>query len=137
MTIGPFKGDYRFLSNFYQEPRRRLLTVEHFYQSAKSLDLEERRFVMAANTPGEAKIRGRMVTIREDWESIKLSVMTEHVRTKFHSDRDLAAMLLSTGEEELVEYNTWGDIFWGRMENGLGVNHLGEILMLVRRELVG
>lgn len=133
--IGPFRGDYRFLSNFHQEPRRRLLTVEHFYQSAKTWDLEQRRHIMAAPTPGEAKIRGREVTLRRGWDSIKQDIMLEHVRTKFHSDRDLAAMLLSTGDEDLVEVNHWGDVYWGRTPDGTGANYLGEILMFVRREL--
>ena len=35
---------------------------------------------------------------------------------------------------ELVEDNAWGDTFWGRC-NGIGKNHLGKILMVIREEL--
>lgn len=133
--IGPFSGDYRFLSNFYPEPRRKLLTVEHFYQAAKTWDVDERRAIMAAPTPGQAKRLGRNVTLRPDWEDAKNNVMFEHVRSKFHADRTLGEMLLSTGDEELVEVNSWGDVYWGRTPAGVGENHLGDILMFVREEL--
>lgn len=42
-------------------------------------------------------------------------------------------MLLKTGDEELVEGNTWGDTFWGVCK-GKGRNELGKILMKVREE---
>jgi hypothetical protein len=45
-------------------------------------------------------------------------------------------MLLLTGDEELIEGNFWGDVFWG-VCNGVGKNHLGKILMEVRSELGG
>ena len=44
--------------------------------------------------------------------------------------------LLDTGDQELVEYNTWGDTYWGvctRIRQGQ--NWLGKILMEVREEL--
>ena len=43
-------------------------------------------------------------------------------------------MLLATGEEYLVEGNTWGDKYWG-VCGGIGLNHLGKLLMQVRDEL--
>lgn len=50
----------------------------------------------------------------------------------FHSD--LRKKLLATGDAELVENNTCGDVFWGICD-GVGENHLGKILMLVRDRL--
>ena len=35
----------------------------------------------------------------------------------------------------IVEGNTWGDVFWG-VCNGIGENHLGNILMDVRDEII-
>ena len=47
---------------------------------------------------------------------------------------ELGNKLLETGNQELVEGNTWGDIFWG-VCNGKGQNWLGKILMMVRDEI--
>jgi predicted NAD-dependent protein-ADP-ribosyltransferase YbiA (DUF1768 family) len=51
----------------------------------------------------------------------------------------LAEKLLATGEEILVEGNTWHDNFWGRCScrncRGKGVNHLGQLLMERRAAL--
>lgn len=43
-------------------------------------------------------------------------------------------MLLRTGEQDLIEGNDWGDTFWG-VDQGIGDNHLGKILMQVRTEI--
>lgn len=134
MTIGPFRGDYRFLSNFWLEPRRRMLSAEHFYQAAKALNVEDASQIMQAATPGEAKRLGAVVVARSDWDSIREVVMLDQIRTKFWSDESLAEMLLSTEDEDLVEINHWGDTYWG-VCNGNGLNRLGELTMQVRREL--
>jgi predicted NAD-dependent protein-ADP-ribosyltransferase YbiA (DUF1768 family) len=57
------------------------------------------------------------------------------LREKF-KDEKLKEMLLQTGEEELVESNTWGDIYWG-VCNGKGQNNLGKLLMKIRSEIRG
>lgn len=54
------------------------------------------------------------------------------LRQKFH-DPELQQRLLDTGSEELVEGNTWGDVYWGVCD-GKGQNNLGKILMDLRRE---
>jgi hypothetical protein len=60
--------------------------------------------------------------------------MTEIIRLKFQNP-GLKAKLLATGNQELIEGNTWGDCYWGVCE-GNGQNHLGKILMQVREELL-
>ena len=136
MTIGPFRGEWRFLSNFWQEPRRRMLTNEHFYQAAKALNVRDRALIMRAPTPGEAKRIGSQIKIREDWKEVCDTVMLEGVRTKFYADDTLADMLLATGDEELVELNHWGDVYWGvDHQTGQGQNKFGDILMQVRAEI--
>ena len=62
--------------------------------------------------------------------------MLDVVRAKFDQHPDLAQKLLATGDEELVEGNDWGDIYWG-VYKGHGKNMLGKILMRVRAELRG
>ncbi|QWY84081.1 hypothetical protein SEA_A3WALLY_274 [Microbacterium phage A3Wally] len=131
--IGPFSGEHRYLSNFFMEPARMLLSNEHFFQAEKSLDPDERAFVMSASGPIEAKKRGRQITLRDDWDLVKNQVMLSGLRNKFYLDTGLGAMLLGTGDEELVEVNHWGDRYWG--VDGEGENHLGILLMQVRAEL--
>jgi ribA/ribD-fused uncharacterized protein len=138
--IDRFDGTFRFLSNFW--PARVFLdgeeypTIEHAYQAAKTLDLEERPLVRLAATPGRAKRLGQRLTLREDWEAVKLVVMLDLLRQKF-ARHSLTVALLATGEMELVEGNAWGDTFWGVDTHKGGANHLGRLLMQVRAELRG
>lgn len=137
MTIGPFRGEWRFLSNFWLEPQRQMLSNEHFYQSAKAQTAAERATIMLAATPGEAKRLGAEVPLRPDWEEVKEAVMLAGVRTKFYSDTLLGDRLIATGAEDLAEINHWGDEFWGvDISTSEGGNRLGKILMQVREELV-
>lgn len=129
--IDKFENQFEFLSNFFPCFERNK-TVEHFYQAAKTDDPIERHKVIDTATPAGAKKAGRKVTIRPDWDSIKLSVMEELLRTKFN-DPHLRQALVSTGSEELVEGNWWGDTYWGVCK-GVGENHLGKLLMKLRAE---
>lgn len=130
-----FSGSRRFLSNF-QESKIRIgeltfPTAEHAYQAAKSLDPKDWKKVLAAPSPGKAKAMGKKLSLRPDWEEIKLAVMAEIVAAKFDQNPQLKVMLMATGSEELVENNHWNDTFWGVCE-GIGQNHLGRILMAYR-----
>lgn len=131
--ITQLNGRWAALSNFHLE--RDGTTVEHRFQAAKTLDPVERERVLAAATPGKAKYAGRRVTLRPDWEDVKVEVMRTELRRKF-SDPELAILLLSTGDEEIQEGNTWNDTFWGiSLRTGRGLNILGHLLMDVRAEL--
>lgn len=135
--INSFEGEYAFLSNFYEHPISNGVitfpTNEHYFQAMKTLEDDERLAIARAATPGQAKRIGRSVNLRPDWESIKLDVMETAVRIKF-TDPELAAKLIATGDEELIEGNWWNDTFWG-VCNGVGENHLGKILMKVRADI--
>lgn len=139
-VIDSFQGEYRFLSNFYPSPIDFVAvtypTVEHAYQAFKTRDLEQRVLISRLPTPGQAKRAGRLLEIRSDWESIKLEVMADLVELKFLTHKDLLERLVVTYPAELIEGNTWGDRFWGQVD-GIGENHLGRILMTVRRDLAG
>lgn len=146
-----FRDKYRFLSNFYpcevwygdSVNGATYPTTEHAYQAAKSLHIHERERIRLAETPAKAKELGRNLILRSDWEVYKLVVMEKLLRLKFKPDSELARRLLATGEEELMEGNTWGDRFWGctpeyddRNESyWKGNNHLGKLLMKIRKEL--
>lgn len=149
MKIDDFRGRWFFLSNFYPcEITHRGIkypTVEHYYVAMKIkgsvfiggvqfTEADAREYVSLLKTPAEAKKFGRIVEVRPDWNGVKLVVMDWGLRLKYSPGTPLAEMLLSTGEEELVEGNNWGDVFWGKV-NGKGENHLGKILMRIREEL--
>jgi len=141
--ISKFAGPYVFLSNFYPAPipcaDTFAATVEHAFQAYKTGDRAQQAYVLAAPTPSEAKRRGRAVTLRPDWEAVKLQVMRFCLDYKFLAQTELAEKLLATGDEWLLEGNTWGDTFWGvdAQRNYSGDNWLGLLLMARRAELRG
>ena len=139
--IDSFRKKYSFLSNFSPAPifYENMLydTVEHAYQAAKSLDYLDRFTIKVMPTPRAAKRAGRLLVLRPDWEQVKLSIMEELLRKKFEDYR-LLSQLKSTGYEELVEGNYCHDNFYGnclchKCKNIVGMNHLGKLLMKIRR----
>jgi len=143
MMIGPFQGRWRFLSNFWSVrvgyDNEVYPSVEHAYQAAKTLSYVKRGEIRRCSTAGEAKRCGRQLVklglVRDDWSQISLQVMKSLLERKF-GNKELADKLLATGEQELVEMNTWGDTFWG-ICNGDGHNWLGKMLMEIRNDLKG
>ena len=85
--------------------------------------------------PSEAKHAGRRITLRKDWEAVKVGIMHDIVEAKFRQNPSLAAKLIGTGNVYLEEGNTWGDRTWGTVD-GKGANNLGRILMDIREELI-
>lgn len=132
--ITSFSGDYRFLSNFWDS----IVTldgvtypsVECAYQAAKTLDLTA-RIPFQTYTAAQAKRNGKLVVMREDWNDVKLSIMTDLVTQKFTNHPELSRLLLATNGCQLIEGNTWNDVYWG-VCRGVGSNHLGRILMRIR-----
>ncbi|AKG21176.1 NADAR family protein [Calothrix sp. 336/3] len=142
MHINRFSGNYAFLSNFWYckiiFEDIEFPSVEHAFQAAKTTNPNEREMVCLAATPVKAKRIGRKVTLRDDWEKVKIEIMRGLLVQKFSQDEMLQEMLLSTGDWELIEGNTWGDKFWGAvLENGkwVGRNELGKLLMSVRCQI--
>lgn len=131
-----FRGPYEFLSNFY--PCKIMWegieypSTEHAYQASKTLDENMRRVIAAAETPRRAKRLGKSVSVRKDWDKVKLGIMEGILRVKF-SQPLFKLKLLNTGDTLLEEGNTWGDTFWG-VCNGIGENNLGILLMKIREE---
>lgn len=137
--IDSFHGEYAFLSNYYDSPifYDGILypTVEHAFQAAKTTVFIQRIIIANKKTPGQAKCAGRKVTLRDNWDDIKLYIMKELIILKFTNPK-LKSALLNTKDAELIERNTWNDTYW-RICNGIGENHLGKILMEVREMLRG
>lgn len=138
-VIREFKGQYRFLSNFYMVPiefeGEIYPSSEHAYMAAKTEVFAIRKQIAACATPAEAKKMGRRIKLRDGWETMKYNVMLDILRSKF-SGSAMQYKLLLTCDAELVEGNWWGDKIWGVcLKTGQGQNLLGKALMQVRKEL--
>lgn len=133
--INEFSGEYRWLSNFWHAPivvgGWEWASNEHAYQAAKSVDPSDWKLIQSQRSASYAKVLGSKVSIRPDWEEIKIEVMREIVACKFDQNPDLKAKLMATKGMMLVEGNHWGDTFWGVCRN-MGLNYLGNILMEYR-----
>lgn len=121
-------------------------SVEHYYQASKFAGVTDQLAVkcmseiQATEIPeeaariGETLSRQRPDLLRKDWEIVKLQVMRTALRAKFLSHPALKSFLLSTDGSVLVE-SSQNDSFWGASKNGVGLNHLGRLLMDLRAEL--
>lgn len=137
--INSFCGEYKFLSNmficyFIDDDGVEYKSVEHFYQSYKTVNACERSKIRCAETPMESKRLGRECKLRAHWDLIKDSIMEDALRLKFKNEY-LKAKLIVTYPHDLVEGNWWGDTYWGVFE-GRGSNKLGILLMKIRDEMI-
>lgn len=144
MTIDQFKGEYAYLSNFYRSPLViqgiTYPTAEHAFQAGKTLDWQAAVAISTIPTPAMAKAAGRALTLRKDWEQYKDDWMKTVLFEKFRQHPELLRKLVATGEELLVEGNTWHDQIWGNCTcskhySTAGDNQLGHLLMKTRDEL--
>ena len=141
-VIDRFNLEYKFLSNFQASTiiveGKRYPSVEHAYQSLKSVDLVEQEEIRNAVSAGQAKKMGKRVKPVDGWDDIKPGVMLDLLRLKFQNPF-LRHKLIATGQIPLIEGNTWHDTFWGKCNcpkhNGEGLNVLGKLLMQVRDEV--
>ena len=115
--------------------------LENAYQAAEYAgeDWTEVFGQFAQMIPVKAKRKGGKLSLREDWDKIKLEVMEELLRIKF-SDPYLRYLLMVTDGRELVEGNHWHNNFWGRCScekcDNKGLNHLGKLLMKLRTDII-
>lgn len=130
--------EYGCFSNFYPSPIEidgiNYATAEHYYQAMKAKNIEDHDYVNAATSPAEAKRRGKSIALRDNWENIKNGIMEIAIATKFSQHDNLAEILLSTGDNELVELANY-DLYWGQNDEGKGKNMLGKMLMKLRNKI--
>lgn len=140
-----FREEYSFLSNFtyFDKPMTYdglyFVSNEHFYQAMKfSRDSLHRKEISDHPSKGLKKyVNSSKSEWRKDWDDIKLEVMLYGLRYKFSEHNPtLRQKLIGTKDIELVEFNWWNDKFWGVcLKTGEGENHLGKLLMQVRKEI--
>lgn len=137
-TIDKFRGEYYYLSNFYDVDLVyngiRYSNSESAFQAQKTLD-NDIKVKFSSKSGKAAKSLGKSVKLREDWELIKDNIMYEVCLQKFLQNKNILDKLLSTGDAELIEGNLHGDRYWGVCK-GTGQNKLGKILMRIRSELM-
>lgn len=136
--IKEFRNEHSYLSNFHPcliKVRDLTFTsTEACFQACKCTNPADRNKFVGIS-PKEAKSLGRKVTLRPDWDGVKVDCMYKTLKLKF-KDPELKAKLLATGSEELQEGNYWNDCFWGiDLKTGKGLNMLGKLLMKLRAEL--
>jgi ribA/ribD-fused uncharacterized protein len=143
-VIASFRDEYKFLSNFYEEPFDwrgiEFQSSEQAFAYAKTFFADNPEYwqkeVLESKGPKDAKNAGRMAKINiTEWDKNRVKYMREIVHAKFaQPGTDLVGKLINTGSAMLVEGNTWGDKFWGRCLDKtsgkmVGYNKLGVILM--------
>jgi len=130
-----FRGYYDFLSNFYPCDIAiggiTFPSSENAYHYFRTNDEDaKKKFIVLP--PAGAKKLAKKCRTKPNWDEIKLGVMRYVCEQKFAQNSYLALLLIDTLGETLIEHNWWGDTFWG-VCNGIGENHLGKILMDIRR----
>ncbi|MFG3491621.1 NADAR family protein [Streptomyces sp. NPDC047972] len=108
-------------------------TVTHAYWALSVADPEVGVAITAAESTGAARRLASEATRRENWEDVRVAVMTGLLRAKYEQHPEAAEILLATGDATVV-YDDVNSGFWGD-NGGRGRNWTGRILELVRSEL--
>lgn len=111
-------------------------TSEHYFQAQKYAGTRHADLIRRAATPLRAAELGRDRSRppHRDWERVKDDAMRRAVAARFAAHADVRAILLNTGDAEIVE-DSGTDHYWGRGRTGTGKNMLGRILMRTRTRL--
>lgn len=110
-------------------------TAEHAFHAQKFSE-EMREQIRSCGSPLAAWEMARELKPqrREDWNDVKVEILTDIIRSKVNQHQEVKDALLATGSEDIVEVNP-NDDFWGNGADGNGQNHTGKILMKIRTEL--
>jgi ribA/ribD-fused uncharacterized protein len=111
-------------------------TSEHYFQAQKFAGGPHEEAIRLEPSSARAAEMGRdrSQLMRNDWESVKETLMREAVLAKFRQHPSAQKILLGTGSSRIVEHSAT-DRYWGDGGDGSGKNMLGRILMEVREDL--
>lgn len=105
---------------------------------AKCANETDKERIRDVKTPILARMIGRRVELRADWESKKVKIMVKILRSKFEHSY-MRELLLTTKDYEIMEINPWHDTFWGVCccdEHAYsGSNMMGKLLMDIRYDI--
>lgn len=157
-------SNYYVLSAPLVYKKKTYASSEHLYHALKFLgpgasseSLAYAEVIRNAKTPNMAKVLAKQrvgggyawrealnpaieaalaqgVRPRADWDKVKLDRMCLVLVLKFKQNEHCREVLLSTGDKRLVEHSS-NDKFWADGGDGSGENHLGKLLVQVRRRL--
>jgi ribA/ribD-fused uncharacterized protein len=140
-VINNFRGYHAWLSNMYncdiEFMNHKFKSVENAYMFAKNPNNEEWLNKCLSMSPGDVKKASKLISIREDWDSVKLSIMYELLKQKF-TQEPFRTNLIETRNENIVEGNRWNDTFWGvdiKNTPNVGENWLGRLIMDIRTKI--
>lgn len=112
--------------------------VENYYQAMKLFpeDFEGRKYI-ASLSPQKSKTEIRKMKVRKLCPVQKIEIMNFALNHKFDHHTSWGKRLMENKVEFLIEYNNWGDVFWGYdVEKNEGKNYLGLLLTARRSSLL-
>lgn len=137
------RDEWGEFSNFYPSPfvcpkGKRWPTAEHYFQAQKFLphnpEYAERIRLCKSPMVAARMGRSRKHQIRQWWDLHRDGFMREALILKFTQNKELADILLSTGNMHIVE-DSPKDSYWGCGRDGSGLNKLGNLLMDLREAI--
>lgn len=134
--------------------------AQKFYIPSSPRHMEYYKIIQAADSPMKAHCLGRQeknnpnfnlsakdkrnvnemieqykdLQIRNDWRTMKNEIMKRALIAKFQQNPDLLEILLHTDDDEIIAYLP-SNYYWGVGKTKKGENHLGKLLMQVRKLL--
>lgn len=142
-----FTGPWSLIDNFALTPVRYREKVwptsEHAYAAMKAMTRAQQEKIRFCKSPGEAKMMGRTIRMRPDWDEVKFAFMWEILCAKFAQNDVARCVLMASKGRDIVEGNVWDDRIWGmtpapaaNFEKYTGTitgqNALGKMLMAIR-----
>lgn len=113
-------------------------SVENYYQAMKLFpeDIIGKKYISSLH-PRKSKTEIRKMNIRSLSNEEKIKNMNFALKHKFNHYTSWGKKLMEDKNEVLIEYNNWGDSFWGYdVEKNEGKNYLGLLLTAIRNELL-
>lgn len=106
-------------------------SVEHYYQSKKCINEEEKKQIIQAKSAREAFQLGRECLLRSDWIEIRNQIMFEGNLLKIEQYPKLKDILIQSEGDIIYPGN---DLYWSGdiFRKGKGKNTFGIILMTIR-----
>jgi len=140
---------YKWLSNFnintFNYKDRNYISIEHAFNAQKNDDddfkdlftLETDTYIgdlpnFAKKTGNKTNMKKMKKKLKEDWETIRLGVMEDILKTYYDSSEELKGKLVKTGDNNLIYKGVGVDNFWGIDKNDVGDNNHGKLLMKLR-----